>query len=153
MTPALYCYLFPQVVINCAILKGLKYNQATHTFHQWRDSKQVYGLNFSSKDDADSFARAMQHALEVSFFSLRVRSFSEVEEALALKCVCLQVLANGLTRCAVPQQVMTQPQMNGQYEEDVGYRSVMLACFGPEDIGNFKGCIFYLLMFHLSLPS
>ena len=30
-----------EVVINCAILKGLKYNQATPTFHQWRDNKQV----------------------------------------------------------------------------------------------------------------
>lgn len=55
-----------QVVINCAILKGLKYNQATATFHQWRDNKQVYGLNFSTKEDADSFARAMFHALDVS---------------------------------------------------------------------------------------
>jgi hypothetical protein len=55
-----------QVVINCAILKGLKYNQATATFHQWRDNKHVYGLNFSSKEDADSFARAMFHALDVS---------------------------------------------------------------------------------------
>lgn len=55
-----------QVVINCAIIKGLKYNQATHTFHQWRDNKQVYGLNFSNKEDADNFARAMFHALDVS---------------------------------------------------------------------------------------
>ena len=55
-----------QVVINCAILKGLKYNQATPTFHQWRDNKQVYGLNFSSKDDAEVFATAMLKALEVS---------------------------------------------------------------------------------------
>ena len=55
-----------QVVINCAILKGLKYNQATQTFHQWRDQKQVYGLNFSSKDDAEVFASAMLRALEVS---------------------------------------------------------------------------------------
>lgn len=54
------------MVINCAILKGLKYNQATATFHQWRDNKQVYGLNFSSKEDADLFARAMYHSLEVS---------------------------------------------------------------------------------------
>eukprot|EP00092_Neocalanus_flemingeri_P032504 GFUD01035351.1.p1 GENE.GFUD01035351.1~~GFUD01035351.1.p1 ORF type:complete len:542 (-),score=144.22 GFUD01035351.1:1810-3435(-) len=54
-----------EVVINCAILKGLKYNQATPTFHQWRDNKQVYGLNFSSKDDADVFATAMIRALEV----------------------------------------------------------------------------------------
>jgi len=54
-----------QVVINCVILKSLKYNQATTTFHQWRDNKNVYGLNFSSKEDADSFARAMIYALEV----------------------------------------------------------------------------------------
>lgn len=57
------CYL--QVVINCAIPKGLKYNQATLTFHQWRDARQVYGLNFGSKEDANVFASAMMHALEV----------------------------------------------------------------------------------------
>ncbi|XP_058165332.1 protein enabled homolog isoform X6 [Dasypus novemcinctus] len=54
-----------QVVINCAIPKGLKYNQATQTFHQWRDARQVYGLNFGSKEDANVFASAMMHALEV----------------------------------------------------------------------------------------
>lgn len=59
-----------EVVINCSILKGLKYNQATATFHQWRDSKVVYGLNFSSQQDAEAFARAMMHALEVSVFIL-----------------------------------------------------------------------------------
>ena len=57
-----------QVVINCAILKGLKYNQATPTFHQWRDNKQVYGLNFSSKDDAEIFAAAMLRSLDVSLY-------------------------------------------------------------------------------------
>lgn len=55
-----------EIVMNCAILRGLKYNQATVTFHQWRDNKQVYGLNFSSKDDADAFAKAMLQALDVS---------------------------------------------------------------------------------------
>lgn len=54
-----------EVVINCAILKGLKYNQATPTFHQWRDNKHVYGLNFSSKEDADAFAMAMMRTLEM----------------------------------------------------------------------------------------
>lgn len=57
--------LYRQVVINCAIPKGLKYNQATQTFHQWRDARQVYGLNFGSKEDANVFASAMMHALEV----------------------------------------------------------------------------------------
>lgn len=51
------------MVINCAILKGLKYNQATPTFHQWRDNRQVYGLNFASREDAESFSQGMMTAL------------------------------------------------------------------------------------------
>ncbi|XP_059206881.1 vasodilator-stimulated phosphoprotein-like isoform X2 [Centropristis striata] len=54
-----------QVVINCPIIKGIKYNQATPNFHQWRDPKQVWGLNFGSKEDATLFANSMMHALEV----------------------------------------------------------------------------------------
>ncbi|KAM8769522.1 vasodilator-stimulated phosphoprotein isoform 2-T2 [Acanthopagrus schlegelii] len=54
-----------QVVINCPIVRGLKYNQATNNFHQWRDARQVWGLNFGSKEDATLFANGMSHALEV----------------------------------------------------------------------------------------
>ncbi|XP_031173870.1 vasodilator-stimulated phosphoprotein-like isoform X2 [Sander lucioperca] len=54
-----------QVVINCPIIKGIKYNQATPSFHQWRDPKQVWGLNFGNKEDAALFANSMMHALEV----------------------------------------------------------------------------------------
>ena len=54
-----------EVVINCPLVKGLKYNQATPTFHQWRNNQQVYGLNFSSKEDADNFALAVSQALEI----------------------------------------------------------------------------------------
>ncbi|XP_026988387.2 vasodilator-stimulated phosphoprotein isoform X1 [Tachysurus fulvidraco] len=54
-----------QVVMNCPIVKGLKYNQATPNFHQWRDARQVWGLNFGSKEDAALFANGMMHALEV----------------------------------------------------------------------------------------
>lgn len=53
-----------QVVVNCSIFKTLKYNEATPTFHQWRDNRQVYGLNFANKDDADNFAQAMYTALD-----------------------------------------------------------------------------------------
>lgn len=53
------------MVINCPIVKGLKYNQATPNFHQWRDARQVWGLNFGSKEDATLFATGMTHALEV----------------------------------------------------------------------------------------
>ena len=57
-------YLVLQVVINCALIKGLKYNEATPTFHQWRDQRQVYGLNFPSKEDAQVFGHAVFSALE-----------------------------------------------------------------------------------------
>nr|XP_020477399.1 vasodilator-stimulated phosphoprotein-like [Monopterus albus] len=53
-----------QVVINCAVIKGMKYNQATPNFHQWRDPKQVWGLNFGSTEDAALFANSMTSALE-----------------------------------------------------------------------------------------
>lgn len=57
--------MLPQVVINCPISRGLKYNQATPNFHQWRDARQVWGLNFGSKEDAALFANGISHALEV----------------------------------------------------------------------------------------
>jgi len=86
-----------EVVINCSILKGLKYNQATATFHQWRDSKYVYGLNFSSQQDAENFARAMMHTLEV----------------LSGRAV------------AVPNNSQQQqPHQNSSYDEDMGYRTM-----------------------------
>jgi len=60
-----YLFEYVQVVINCAIIRGLRYNRATPTFHQWRDNRQVYGLNFASKDDADNFAQAMLSSLDI----------------------------------------------------------------------------------------
>ena len=71
-------------MINCAILKGLKYNQATPTFHQWRDNKQVYGLNFSSKDDAEIFAAAMLRSLEVRIRGLQGLFRIALEESLRI---------------------------------------------------------------------
>lgn len=32
-----------EISVNCAILKGLIYNEATATFHQWRHNGVVYG--------------------------------------------------------------------------------------------------------------
>ncbi|XP_055601342.1 protein enabled isoform X2 [Uranotaenia lowii] len=84
-----------EVVINCSIIKGLKYNQATATFHQWRDSKFVYGLNFSSQQDAEAFARAMMHALEI---------------------------LSG--RVPPPMQTNPNQQNQMAYEEDMGYRTM-----------------------------
>lgn len=53
-----------EVVINCLLGKNLKYNKATPTFHQWRDQRQVYGLNFQSPDDATVFSEGVLGAVE-----------------------------------------------------------------------------------------
>lgn len=64
------------MVINCAIVRGMKYNQATPNFHQWRDPKQVWGLNFGSKEDASAFANAMLRAIEAAGSGNRARRAS-----------------------------------------------------------------------------
>uniref|UniRef100_A0A4W4G9W8 Ena/VASP-like protein n=1 Tax=Electrophorus electricus TaxID=8005 RepID=A0A4W4G9W8_ELEEL len=68
-----------QVVINYSIVKGLKYNQATPTFHQWRDARQVYGLNFASKEEATTFSTAMLFALNV------LNSFCDEEKIIEVE--------------------------------------------------------------------
>ena len=51
-------------MINTALVKGLRYNVATPTFHQWRDQRQVYGLNFAVKAEAEEFGKAAVGALD-----------------------------------------------------------------------------------------
>lgn len=101
-----------EVVINCAILKGLKYNQATATFHQWRDNKQVYGLNFSSKEDADQFARAMFHSLEVLSSTVRPQSSQYATNNQHQQQV------------AQPPQPLQNNLVQQAYDEDMGYRTM-----------------------------
>jgi enabled protein len=54
-----------EVVANCVVAKNFKYNQATPTFHQFRDNLThvVYGFNFHGKEDADAFAGGISAAL------------------------------------------------------------------------------------------
>ena len=85
----------------------------------------MYGLNFSSKEDADAFARAMLHALEVI---LLLKNYSRFYFQFYLKCkfcVCFtyQVLASGIiNRNPAPPPAPTQQyaQSNGQYDDDMG---------------------------------
>ncbi|XP_031822907.1 protein enabled homolog isoform X15 [Sarcophilus harrisii] len=102
-----------QVVINCAIPKGLKYNQATQTFHQWRDARQVYGLNFGSKEDANVFASAMMHALEVLNSQEAAQSkVTATQDSTNLRCIfCVFYLGPTLPRqnSQLPSQVQNGP--------------------------------------------
>ncbi|XP_019867335.1 protein enabled isoform X2 [Aethina tumida] len=111
-----------EVVINCAILKGLKYNQATPTFHQWRDNKQVYGLNFSSKEDADCFAKAMFHSLEVLSNVVRPPPQSQpVPQPPQQPPPSHQMPPPQQFQPQVPPHV---PPHNHYAEEDMGYRTM-----------------------------
>ncbi|ELW47224.1 Ena/VASP-like protein [Tupaia chinensis] len=84
-----------QVVINYSIVKGLKYNQATPTFHQWRDARQVYGLNFASKEEATTFSNAM-------LFALNIMNSQEGEGGLYADALCaVNVPACANTLCVV----------------------------------------------------
>jgi hypothetical protein len=58
-----------KVVINLTIQKNQKYKKTTSTFHEWEDQKQKqsYGILFSTKDEADDFARKMVEARWVSY--------------------------------------------------------------------------------------
>ncbi|XP_070571356.1 vasodilator-stimulated phosphoprotein-like isoform X2 [Ptychodera flava] len=106
------------VVINCAILKGLKYNQATPTFHQWRDNKQVYGLNFQSKDDADSFAQSMLMALD----SLANQMAPRPAQSQPPQHVQPQMQSHVPQHQTLTQQHIQQPNGPSVDEEEMGYR-------------------------------
>ena len=50
--------------MNTQLYKGMKYHQAQATFHQWRDQRSVYGLNFQDAQVAQKFASEVQRAVE-----------------------------------------------------------------------------------------
>uniref|UniRef100_G3U8G7 Protein enabled homolog n=1 Tax=Loxodonta africana TaxID=9785 RepID=G3U8G7_LOXAF len=110
-----------QVVINCAIPKGLKYNQATQTFHQWRDARQVYGLNFGSKEDANVFASAMMHALEVLNSQETAQSkVTATQDSTNLRCIfCGPTLPRQNSQ--LPAQVQNGPS---QEELEIQRRNI-----------------------------
>ena len=53
------------VTVNMNIMHKLKYHVATSTFHQWRcEKRQVYGINFSSPEEAENFKNCMTRVLD-----------------------------------------------------------------------------------------
>ena len=52
------------MVIDFALTKDSKYNEATEVFHQIKGQRQVYGFKFETKESAELFGRAVHAALE-----------------------------------------------------------------------------------------
>ena len=54
-----------EVIICSNVVRGMRYNEATANFHQWRDNKVVYGLHFINNEEAEVFGSVMRTSLEV----------------------------------------------------------------------------------------
>lgn len=52
------------MTINSFITKNMKYKVTPQSFLQWRDTKNVNGLTFSSPEDANAFAQWIQYAVD-----------------------------------------------------------------------------------------
>jgi len=53
-----------KVTLDAPLVRNLKYSRATDFFIQWRDpdSRQVYGLSFTSPDAANGFQQWLDYA-------------------------------------------------------------------------------------------
>jgi hypothetical protein len=51
------------VTINSTLFKELIYQKASDLFHQWTDTRNSYGLNFASRQEADSFAATVTECI------------------------------------------------------------------------------------------
>ena len=62
------CLLFEfvewQVVMDCALTKESKYEEATELFHHLRVQRQLYGLKLLAKRKAQTFGQAVHVVLE-----------------------------------------------------------------------------------------
>jgi len=50
-----------KVVINSTLAKDTAYTRASETFHQWSDNRYIYGLNFVTKEEAESFGTGFEN--------------------------------------------------------------------------------------------
>eukprot|EP01129_Flabellula_baltica_P007111 TRINITY_DN272_c3_g1_i1.p1 TRINITY_DN272_c3_g1~~TRINITY_DN272_c3_g1_i1.p1 ORF type:complete len:228 (+),score=50.36 TRINITY_DN272_c3_g1_i1:186-869(+) len=51
------------VIINSPLFKELTYAECSRVFHQWSDTKFVYGLNFATVEDAEMFRDIMMRGV------------------------------------------------------------------------------------------
>lgn len=49
-----------KIVINSNISKETLYQKASDTFHKWADARYIYGLNFTSSQEAETFFNGFQ---------------------------------------------------------------------------------------------
>ncbi|XP_071656910.1 vasodilator-stimulated phosphoprotein isoform X2 [Patagioenas fasciata] len=69
-----------QVVLNCPLVRGLRYQQVTPQFHQWRGGRRVWGLNFGDPQEAAQFGTTVLQVLRVLEQGSPVGDGSGVEE-------------------------------------------------------------------------
>jgi len=52
-----------KIVINSNVSKDTQYTRASETFHQWSDNRYMYGLNFPSKEEAETFGSGFEQTV------------------------------------------------------------------------------------------
>lgn len=71
-----------EVSVHCSIVRGLIYNEATATFHQWRHSGSVYGL------EIDQDKNIFKSIFEAQFLvTRRIAKFLTMDEQMSRFCV------------------------------------------------------------------
>ncbi|CAF0933883.1 unnamed protein product [Adineta ricciae] len=98
-----------EVVLNHLISKGIKYNQATPTFHQWRDQSSVYGLNFASKLDAQEFGTMMTKILDSVNGSTNLSSHTNTNGGVTLPSSTQQNNNNNTNSTSTYKRQTSQP--------------------------------------------
>lgn len=139
-------------------MRGLKYNQATPNFHQWRDARQVWGLNFGSKEDATLFASGMAHALEM--LNSTADAGKEVLNRVDSKCAtCMAdpqavtyttrvktefkskwMMASDRKQRNCDAQCITRPRRQSVSSPHDAHRCVLIAGFNAELVPHVSLC-------------
>lgn len=94
------------VTINTLLYPMLEYRRATDTFHQWQDSSCVYGLNFTSKDDANIFGTAMEKSVQ----SVTAAAASKAPAPAPISSTSPSVSASASSSSLSREEPVEQPQ-------------------------------------------
>ena len=70
-----------ELILTSSVERGMRYNEATINFHQWRDTKIVYGLHFLNNDEARVFGDVMRTCIDSLNSGSRIDFINNIYDA------------------------------------------------------------------------
>ena len=70
-----------ELILTSSVERGMRYNEATINFHQWRDTKIVYGLHFLNNDEAKVFGDVMRTCIDSLNSGSRIDFINNIYDA------------------------------------------------------------------------